>query len=406
MRRAARRPVDPEHRIDAFLRHLETERRLSPHTLSAYRRDLNSLADYACRHTVPLEEMDSHAMRRFAAECHRRGGSRRRGLSPRSVARRLSAVRSFYAWLLRSRVIGSNPAADVQAPRPARRLPSTLDADQMASLLGPVGGSNKGRCPQSGSLQGRYPQSGSTQAGSLRDGGGQGGNLGQSVPPSQRHELDTEEGDGRDGKFGGGVSGDGLGGGSLGHGGGGAEERDPLLVRDRAILELFYSSGLRLAELVGLNRVDLDIADRTVRVIGKGGKPRVIPVGRPALEALKAWLAVRDGMASPGETAIFVSKRGTRLARRTVQQRVKLWARRRGAPVGVHPHMLRHSFASHLLESSGDLRAVQELLGHASISTTQVYTHLDFQHLARIYDKAHPRAKRRREAGAGDGRED
>ena len=353
MRRAVRKPVDPDNRIDAWLRHLETERQLSPHTLSAYRRDLRSLAEYAGRHSIPLEEMDSHAVRRFAAESHRRGSRRRRGLSPRSVARRLSAVRSFFAWLLRSRVIGSNPAVDVQAPRPARRLPSTLDADQMASLLGTGG---------AGALQG----------GTVRDGDGQGANQ------------------------------------SGGHAGGGtgAEERDPLLVRDRAILELFYSSGLRLAELVGVDLIDLDIADRTVRVLGKGGKPRVLPVGGPALEALQAWLAIRGGMAEPGEPAIFVSKRGTRLARRTVQQRVKLWARRRGAPVGVHPHMLRHSFASHMLESSGDLRAVQELLGHASISTTQVYTHLDFQHLARIYDKAHPRAKRRREAGAGDGRED
>ena len=357
MRRAVRRPVDPEHRIDAFLRHLETERQLSPHTLSAYRRDLRSLADYAGRHSIPLERMDSHAVRRFAAESHRRGSSSRRGLSPRSVARRLSAVRSFFAWLLRSRVIGSNPAADVQAPRPARRLPSTLDADQMASLLGPGGG-------------------GSPQGGVVRDGDGQGSNLGgRGNDPGQPSDS-------------------------------GIDERDPLLVRDRAILELFYSSGLRLAELVGLNLVDLDIADRTVRVIGKGGKPRVLPVGGPALEALQAWLAIRGEMAEPGEPAIFVSRRGTRLARRTVQQRVNLWARRRGTPVGVHPHMLRHSFASHMLESSGDLRAVQELLGHASISTTQVYTHLDFQHLAQIYDKAHPRAKRRREAGAGGGRKD
>ena len=186
----------------------------------------------------------------------------------------------------------------------------------------------------------------------------------------------------------------------------GLDEREPLMVRDRAILELFYSSGLRLAELAGLNRVDLDFADRTVRVIGKGDKPRVVPVGGPALEALRAWFAIRDEMAEPGEQAIFVSRRGTRLARRTVQERVRQWARRRGTPVGVHPHMLRHSFASHMLESSGDLRAVQELLGHASISTTQVYTHLDFQHLAQIYDRAHPRAKRRREPVAGDDRKD
>ena len=331
--------MEPEQRIDAYLRHLETERRLSPHTLSAYRRDLRSLLGYARRHAIPIEEMDSHAVRRFAAECHRRGGAPRpgrppRGLSPRSVARRLSAVRSFYAWLLRSRVIRSNPAVDVQAPRPKRRLPSTLDADQMASLLAP--------------------------------------------------------GDGR----------------AAQPGGSGIDESDPLMVRDRAILELFYSSGLRLAELAGLDLVDLDAADRTVRVTGKGDKVRVVPVGALALEALRAWFAAREDIARHGETAVFVSRRGTRLAPRTIQQRVKLWAQRRGTPVGVHPHMLRHSFASHMLESSGDLRAVQELLGHASISTTQVYTHLDFQHLARIYDKAHPRAKRRRAPGAGGGRAD
>ena len=354
MRRAARRQVEPEQRIDAYLRHLETERRLSPHTLSAYRRDLQSLLGFARRHSIPIEEMDSHAVRRFAAECHRRGGASRpgrapRGLSPRSVARRLSAVRCFYAWLLRSRIIGSNPAADVQAPRPKRRLPSTLDADQMASLLA------------------------------------------TSNDPAAR------PGDA----------------GSVQPGGAGVDESDPLMVRDRAILELFYSSGLRLAELAGLDLADLDAADRTVRVTGKGDKVRVVPVGVPALEALKAWLAVRADIAAPGETAIFVSLRrtryagrGTRLTRRTIQLRVKLWARRRGTPVGVHPHMLRHSFASHMLESSGDLRAVQELLGHASISTTQVYTHLDFQHLAQIYDKAHPRAKRRREPGVGGDRTD
>lgn len=273
------------------------------------------------------------------------------------MARRLSAVRCFYAWLLRSRIIGSNPAVDVQAPRPKRRLPSTLDADQMASLLAPDG----------------------EQA--TRPGGDPAARPGDAGPAQT--------------------------------GGPGIDESDPLMVRDRAILELFYSSGLRLAELAGLDLVDLDAADRTVRVTGKGDKVRVVPVGVPALEALKAWIAVRVDIAAPGESAIFVglrrtryAGRGTRLSRRAIQQRVKLWARRRGTPVGVHPHMLRHSFASHMLESSGDLRAVQELLGHASISTTQVYTHLDFQHLAQIYDKAHPRAKRRREPGVGDDRTD
>jgi integrase/recombinase XerC len=170
---------------------------------------------------------------------------------------------------------------------------------------------------------------------------------------------------------------------------------DELGTRDKAIMELFYSSGLRLAELVGLDLTDLDLADRTVRVLGKGRKTRIVPVGRYAAEALGRWLRERAGVASAAERALFVSRRGERLRPRSVQKRVEQWAKRQGLGVHVHPHMFRHSFATHLLESSHDLRGVQELLGHASISTTQVYTHLDFQHLARIYDAAHPRARRK-----------
>lgn len=167
----------------------------------------------------------------------------------------------------------------------------------------------------------------------------------------------------------------------------------PLAVRDQAMLELFYSSGLRLAELAGLDLDDL--RDERVRVLGKGGKPRQVPVGSRARQALQAWTSVRAAMAAPGETALFVGKRGTRLGHRAIQQRLALIARRRGLDEHLHPHRLRHSFASHLLESSQDLRAVQELLGHANLSTTQVYTHLDWQHLAASYDAAHPRARRR-----------
>lgn len=167
----------------------------------------------------------------------------------------------------------------------------------------------------------------------------------------------------------------------------------PLAVRDQAMLELFYSSGLRLAELAGLDLDDL--RDERVRVLGKGGKPRQVPVGSRARQALQAWTGVRAAMAAPGETALFVGKRGTRLGHRAIQQRLALIARRRGLDEHLHPHRLRHSFASHLLESSQDLRAVQELLGHANLSTTQVYTHLDWQHLAASYDAAHPRARRR-----------
>jgi len=170
---------------------------------------------------------------------------------------------------------------------------------------------------------------------------------------------------------------------------------DALAARDRAIVELFYSSGLRLAELVSLAPDDLNFTEGTVRVTGKGAKTRVVPVGRHAREAIEAWLPQRTQLAQIGETALFLNRNGTRLGARQVQARLKTWALKLGLPQHVHPHMLRHSFASHVLQSSGDLRALQEMLGHASISTTQVYTHLDFQHLAKVYDAAHPRAKKR-----------
>lgn len=172
-------------------------------------------------------------------------------------------------------------------------------------------------------------------------------------------------------------------------------EKGPLAVRDRAILELLYSSGLRLSELTGLDLDDINVRDATIRVTGKGAKTRVVPVGRYALAALSAWLVERAAFAKPSEQAMFVTRAGTRLSARSVQTRLKQWGVKLGLPGSVHPHALRHSFASHLLQSSGDLRAVQDMLGHASISTTQVYTHLDFQHLAKVYDQAHPRAKRK-----------
>ncbi len=169
----------------------------------------------------------------------------------------------------------------------------------------------------------------------------------------------------------------------------------PLDLRDRAILELFYASGLRLSELASLDMDQAQPADGLLEVTGKGGKTRRVPVGGKAREAIAAWLAARPGLAAPDEPALFVSRRGRRLSPRAIEQRVALRARQQGMPRHIHPHLLRHSFASHLLESSGDLRAVQELLGHADIATTQVYTHLDFQHLAQVYDKAHPRARKR-----------
>ncbi|MCG8325030.1 MAG: tyrosine recombinase XerC [Thiotrichales bacterium] len=173
-------------------------------------------------------------------------------------------------------------------------------------------------------------------------------------------------------------------------------EDDPLAVRDRAMMELMYSCGLRLSELTGLNMQDLDLADRLVTVTGKGNKTRSVPVGKVACGILRQWFRVRDELVTEGEDAVFISRRGRRITPRSVQQRFQKWAIRQGIDLHLHPHMLRHSFASHILESSSDLRAVQELLGHSDISTTQIYTHLDFQHLARVYDETHPRARRKK----------
>ncbi|PHS48258.1 MAG: tyrosine recombinase XerC [Marinobacter sp.] len=177
---------------------------------------------------------------------------------------------------------------------------------------------------------------------------------------------------------------------------------DPLEVRDLCMFELMYSSGLRLAELASLDLDTVDLRSGEVRVMGKGGKERLLPVGRKAVAAIHAWLSYRGALANDGESALFVSQRGERLSHRSIQARLSRWGISRGADQKLHPHLLRHSFASHMLESSGDLRAVQELLGHADIATTQVYTHLDFQHLARVYDQSHPRARRRHSRGSDD----
>ncbi len=173
------------------------------------------------------------------------------------------------------------------------------------------------------------------------------------------------------------------------------KSKHPLVCRDRAMMELMYSSGLRLSEMVNLNLGDIDLRDATVRIVGKGARTRIVPVGREAIKALRMWLKTRPELTSSDECAMFVSQQGRRISHRTVQKRIADWAQRQGIDHRVYPHMLRHSFASHMLESSSDLRAVQEMLGHADISTTQIYTHLDFQHLAQVYDKAHPRAKKK-----------
>lgn len=292
--------------LNDYLQHLSGERRLSPQTRIHYRRDLEKL-DKFCREQglVGWSTVQSTHARAFAAALHHAG------LDGRSIARVLSAARSFYRFLLREQLARTNPFTGIKAPKSARRLPKALSVDQAAQLL--------------------------------------------AMPATT-----------------------------------------PLAVRDRALFELCYSSGLRLSELVSLKLSDIDLRDATVTVTGKGAKTRIVPVGKPARAAIADWLKERKAIARSGIETLFVGQAGEPLGVRVVQLRLKAWAARQNLPMSVHPHMLRHSFASHVLESSGDLRAVQELLGHANLSTTQVYTHLDFQHLAKVYDAAHPRARKRR----------
>jgi integrase/recombinase XerC len=294
-----------EEWVEEFLAHLKTERRLSPHTISSYRRDLTGVIEYCELEGLnDWKSLDAQHVRSWVARRHRQG------ISGSSLARSLSALRSFLQYLMRENILQVNVAKGIRAPKSARKLPEPLDVDEMARLLA--------------------------------------------------------------------VSDD-----------------SPLAIRDLAMLELMYSSGLRLAELVSLNLGEVDLADGSVPVTGKGGKTRIVPVGRYAKESLQRWLKTRVVLANEGELALFVSKQGKRITPRAVQQRFHQWGIKQGLDSRVHPHKLRHAFASHLLESSGDLRAVQELLGHADISTTQIYTHLDFQHLADVYDKAHPRARKK-----------
>ena len=298
--------------VNAFLAELTSTRRLSHHTVSAYKRDLEGLADLLA--STPPEEVGPSTLRRELARAHSAG------ISGRSLARRLSAWRSFFDWLYPS-LSKPNPARGIRAPRSVKRLPSALGVDAAASLMHPA-----------------------------------------PIPDAQTSQP---------------------------------AKPSWLSVQDRALFELLYSSGLRLAECVGLDLDRLDTHQGLVTVLGKGSRTRTVPVGSAALEAIAHWLDVRaqEGIGSE-ESAVFIGVRGRRISPRTVQERLARHGERLGLPQRIHPHMLRHSCASHVLQSSADLRAVQELLGHASIASTQIYTHLDFQSLALAYDKAHPRAQR------------
>lgn len=292
--------------VARFIEQLRYERRNSAQTAKAYQRDLSKLVEF-CENAgiVHWQNLKTHDIQNHIIERHRCG------LSSRSLQRELSAIRSFFGFLVKQRQLDANPAAHIKAPKPAKKLPKTLDPDQISGIL-------------------------------------------DSAPESMLEQ------------------------------------------RDLAICELFYSSGLRLSELVHLNLEDLDLKQGMVLIqYGKGGKSRLLPVGSYAIQAIEAWLKIRPALLRQETSALFLSQRGTRLAARSIEARLRAWSQKHNLRDPLHPHQLRHSFATHLLESSGDLRAVQELLGHANISTTQIYTHLNFDHLASVYDQAHPRAKKK-----------
>ncbi|MDC9720630.1 MAG: tyrosine recombinase XerC [Gammaproteobacteria bacterium] len=297
----ANEPLDQV--MQQYLHYLAYNRRYSVHTISAYRRDIKRLM-------VTLEERGNQLWSDAQADTVRAAltTARRADLAPKSIQRILSSWRSFFTYLLQQNLVKNNPAEGVQAPKSPRRLPKSLDPDQISQVLdAPVAADN------------------------------------------------------------------------------------PLALRDKAMLELTYSCGLRLAELASLNLLDLDLADASLRVTGKGNKTRQLPIGQQAIIAIKLWLDQRRQVKCLDPNALFINHLGQRMGVRGIQLRMAKMAAAHGQH--IHPHMLRHSFASHLLQSSGDLRAVQELLGHSNISTTQVYTHLDYQHLAKVYDQAHPRAQ-------------
>ncbi|UJF19411.1 tyrosine recombinase XerC [Vibrio sp. SS-MA-C1-2] len=287
-----------------FYTYLHAERGLSLHTQRNYQRQLTAIAEFLTTSELSLwQQVDAAWVRQIASK------GMREGLKASSIAMRLSALRSFFDFLIREGVLSANPAKGVSAPRQERRLPKNLDVDEIGQLLD-------------------------------------------------------------------------------------VTEDNPLAIRDRAMMEVMYGAGLRLSELVGLNIKDINFRAGELIVTGKGDKQRLVPFSGEAKEWLNRWLKVRGELADSGEVALFVSKLGSRISNRNVQKRMAEWGQKQDVSSHINPHKLRHSFATHMLESSGDLRAVQELLGHANLSTTQIYTHLDFQHLADVYDKAHPRAKR------------
>ncbi len=320
--------------LQRFFNYLQSERRYSSHTVSAYRRDIKKFI-VCCgldeAQSINWEEIKQVTIRECVASLHRQG------LSGKSLQRWLSSIRSLFNFLCRFHLATHNPAIGVPAPKIAKRLPNTLNVDEINQLLN----SNDNKASLNSCLN-------------LSD-----TDLTSRII-SDRILFDRA-----------------------------------LFDRDRAMAELMYACGLRLSELSSVDRQDIDWQQQTICVTGKGQKQRNIPFGKKAKVAINIWLKQRGLLADENEQALFVSTRGSRLSNSSIQKRLKKMALKQGLNTNVYPHMLRHSFATHILESSKDLRAVQELLGHANLSSTQIYTHLDFQHLSGVYDSAHPRARKK-----------
>ena len=299
--------LNPKNSITAFLEYLSIEKRLAKNTILSYERDLGSLERFIKKQKVKtIESATGTDIQDFISYDFKAG------LSPRTIRRKSSSIRSFFHFLQKRQTIKINPAKNIRVPKTRSNLPRTIDPDQINKLLKTSG-------------------------------------------------------------------------------------KTFIEIRDKTILEVFYSCGLRLSELVGLNLMDVSLENSSLKVLGKGNKERILPIGEKAKQSLIYWLKYRSQLKKDfdsSEKALFLSNRGTRISARNVQKRLTAWGLKLGVAEKIYPHKIRHSFATHLLESSQDLRAVQELLGHENIGTTQIYTHLDFQHLAKIYDQAHPRAKR------------
>lgn len=292
--------------VDNYLAVLKVQKQYSEHTCNNYRLQLVKLIDFLKSQSITeWSNIKPIHIRQMSAQLNRKG------FSSGSIALFLSSSRSFFHYLISQGLLKLNPAKNVRPPKGEKRLPKSMDVDQVHLLL-------------------------------------------ESIP------SDTQIG-----------------------------------IRDKAIAELFYSSGLRLAELAGININDINPKEKLIKVIGKGSKTRIVPVGEKAILAINKWLSVRvSWQENDDQAALFLSQKRARLSHRSIQKRLEYWGKRIGLNASLHPHKFRHSCATHVLESSGDIRAVQELLGHSNISTTQIYTHLDFQKLAEVYDKSHPRAKK------------